>query len=64
MVASSRATAREPMVATGADFFDPEYAHLVPKVSGIRFNQAMIDTVVLLFIAIAYLLEQGRMKRA
>jgi hypothetical protein len=48
----------------GADFFDPEYAHLVPKVSGIRFNQAMIDTVVLLFIAIAYLLEQGRMKRA
>jgi hypothetical protein len=48
----------------GAEFFDPAYAHLVPKVSGIRFNQAMIDIVVLLFIAIAYLLEQGRMKRA
>jgi hypothetical protein len=46
----------------GADFFDPEYADQVPKVSGIRFNQAMIDGLMLLLIAIAYFLEQRRMK--
>jgi hypothetical protein len=48
----------------GADFFDPDYVDHVPKVAGIRLNQAMIDGFILLLIAIAYALEERRMKGA
>ncbi len=48
----------------GTGFFDPEFAADFPVVLGVRPNQAILSTVMLFLVVVAYRLESNQLRRA